>query len=175
MERIDLTQVTERSERLRRRHEEVSQAAIDAVAQARELIEECSSAPWRTTPPRAELAKELDGVVNVDQRLAELQELIRARGQHVLALGKKLSKGRKAAAAKLDEAILGEVAEMELAEATFVTSITPLAEGTRVGDVAVAAHGLDQVEFLWSANRGEPARPLARSTSRRAVFDVDVW
>ncbi len=114
------------------------------------------------------VAKELDTLVNSDARLAELAQKAQERGREVLKVGKELSKARQKAAKRLDKAILAEVAEMELAEAVFLTSLTPrpAAGDNRVIDgVAVGPTGLDEVEFLWSANRGEEPRPLARIAS----------
>jgi DNA repair protein RecN (Recombination protein N) len=114
------------------------------------------------------IRNELDGIINVDARLDELGKKLAAQGQEVGRLGKELSAARKKAAAKLDKSILSEVAEMELPEAVFVTSVTPRvlsSEGTQIDGRAVGITGFDKVEFLWSANRGEPPRALARIAS----------
>ena len=81
--------------------------------------------------------------------LSEQEGLVQAQAQA-------LSAARARAAIRLGAAIEAEVAEMELPGATF-----------RVQQVAgeLTEAGLDQVEFVWSANPGEALRPLVRIAS----------
>lgn len=106
-----------------------------------------------------QLLAELETVDNADVRLDELLQQGKKLEADVRKLGAELTAARKKAAKKLDKAILLEAAEMELGGAAFVTSLTNSSEASP------RVHGLDDVEFLWSANPGEPSRALAKIAS----------
>ncbi len=115
-----------------------------------------------------ELTAELDALDNADVRSVELDNKAKALGKEVLALGKELSAARHKAAKKLDKVIASELSEMELAGALFQTRLEALAaspEAPALDGSATSPQGLDAVEFMWSANKGEPARPLAKIAS----------
>jgi DNA repair protein RecN (Recombination protein N) len=117
---------------------------------------------------KSELSQELDGVENVDARLDELAKQVAVVEQEAVSLARELSQGRAKAAARLDAAILDEVADMELADAVFHTRLrerAAAADAITVGEVTLAESGMDDVEFLWSANKGEAPRALARIVS----------
>ena len=117
---------------------------------------------------QAELMAELDALEHADERLASLDSEVQRCEVDVLRLAQELSEQRQAAAARFHEAIEAEVADMDLNGAVFRTLFTAR---TSPGDeVALAGrginhNGLDDVEFVWSANRGEPPRSLARIAS----------
>ncbi len=116
---------------------------------------------------REALAQELDGIEHRDSRIADIVAQSEALAAEVLRLAQELSKARRAAAARLDKAVLAEAADMELADAVFVTEVRPLpaGQGVSVGGLMMGPSGSDQVEFLWSANPGEPPRALAKIAS----------
>ncbi len=68
----------------------------------------------------------------------------------------RLTAARTAAAARLDAAILGELAPLKMERAHFVTGITPADPGPE---------GADQVAFTVATNPGAPAGPLNRIAS----------
>ncbi len=115
-----------------------------------------------------ELALELENVVDGDAHLAELEAQAAASQLRVLGLARELSQMRHAAAERLSGAIVAEVHDMDLRGARFITHITPRAptcEAATISDQVVGPHGIDEVEFLWSANRGEDPRSLSRIAS----------
>lgn len=117
---------------------------------------------------QAELVAELDTLGNTDVRLHALERSIAAGEEAVVRLARELSAARAAAAARLDEVVQGELADMDLRGAVFLTRILPrreAADGVKVGDMALTAQGIDDVEFLWNANPGEVPRALARIAS----------
>jgi len=67
-----------------------------------------------------------------------------------------LSKKRRAASAKLDRAVAGELAPLKLDAARFRTDVADDAEGPG---------GRDRVEFLIATNPGAPFAPLAKIAS----------
>ncbi len=97
--------------------------------------------------------------------MADLNTQIEACEREVLADAQKLSKVRKRAAKKLDKGIAAEAADMDLEDAVFQTRMEQRdarSDGISVADTQLGPLGFDDVEFLWSANAGQPPRPLAR-------------
>jgi DNA repair protein RecN (Recombination protein N) len=68
-----------------------------------------------------------------------------------------LRRERERAARQLERAITAELGRLALPRAAFAVQLAPR-------DV-LRADGADEVEFLFSANPGEPVRPLARVAS----------
>lgn len=113
------------------------------------------------------------------------EELARLEGsdQHVDALGEQLqhvekslaekalqlSQVRRETAAKVEGAIAERLSKLQMPQARFVVSMRrrPSDDGVFVeGErVHVDRRGIDDVEFLFSANPGQEVRPLARIAS----------
>jgi DNA repair protein RecN (Recombination protein N) len=81
----------------------------------------------------------------------------------------RVSKVRVQIGKKLGERIVTELADLRMERAQFEVSIQQQedAEGCYVGDKRYAfdSEGIDYVEFMMSANPGEPLRPLAKVAS----------
>lgn len=75
------------------------------------------------------------------------------------ALAAQLTEARQRAGAELDQRIAEELAQLSMPSVQFVTRLTP-----NDGDEP-APHGMEDVEFLVSANPGQPARSLAKVAS----------
>jgi DNA repair protein RecN (Recombination protein N) len=117
---------------------------------------------------QSDIAQELETLDNADVRLDQLDKDIAAAEKGVLALAQQLSTARAEAASRFNTAIEAEVADMDLLGAVFRTQLEPrqeAADGLALGAARLAPTGMDDVEFLWSANRGEPPRQLARIAS----------
>jgi len=69
----------------------------------------------------------------------------------------KLGKGRAKTAAELGKAVSAAMQQLAMAGGRFEIALEKLEEG--------AAYGLESVEFLVSANAGQPLRPLAKVAS----------
>ncbi|WP_036190711.1 DNA repair protein RecN [Marinobacter lipolyticus] len=102
----------------------------------------------------AELASLDDGEGSVEQLAAQLE----AQRQCFDELAGQLSEARQLAAANLDQRIAEELAQLSMPSVQFVTHLN------RTGGEP-APHGFEEVEFLVSANPGQPARPLAKVAS----------
>jgi len=114
------------------------------------------------------LKDELHGLDNKDARLDELDLEIAERERTLVVLARELSAARLKSAKKFDQSVVREVGDMNLEGAVFVSELRPRpasGEAMGVGDVTLGNDGMDEVEFLWSANRGEPTRPLVRIVS----------
>ncbi len=112
---------------------------------------------------------ELDGITHAEERIAELEAEERQLLQAIGELGQRLSAARREAGARLAQAVERELDDLRMEHARFSVDLQwqDDPEGAYVGDrrVAFDATGLDRVEFLISANPGEPLRPLARVAS----------
>jgi len=103
----------------------------------------------------AELA-ELDGG---EGSLEKLEAELESQLKNFNKLACKLSKARAKAAAELDQRIAGELAQLSMPSVQFITQLN------RNSQDEPAPHGAEEIEFLVSANPGQPARPLAKVAS----------
>ncbi|MDO9243740.1 MAG: DNA repair protein RecN, partial [Rhodocyclaceae bacterium] len=128
-------------------------ARIDAVTQMarkhRTTPEELSAVLARLTARLAELTLAADPAA-----LAEREQQTAAAYR---ACAGRLSVERTRAAKTLGKAVSTAMQELAMAGGRFEVALTPLAEG--------AAYGLEAVEFLVTANAGQPLRPLAKVAS----------
>lgn len=96
---------------------------------------------------------------------AEEEDLLHRIGEVAL----RLSQARQAAAATLAAAVEQELADLRMAGTRFRVEIEQVEDprGCYVGDrrLAFDATGIDRVQFLVSANPGEPLKPLAKVAS----------
>jgi len=99
---------------------------------------------------------ELDGGEGSLEKLeAELEE----HRAHFDELAGQLTEKRQQAAANLDQRIAEELAQLSMPSVQFVTHLNRNDAGEP------APHGLEDIEFLVSANPGQPARSLAKVAS----------
>ncbi|MDA8338845.1 MAG: DNA repair protein RecN [Nitrospiraceae bacterium] len=139
---IDPQRLTELDERLDliKRLEKKYGEGVDAVLKYRDDAEE-----------------ELKGLVTAEEQQESLQSGLDAKETEIKAMSDKLSNKRIAAAKKMEKAILGELHDLGFQKADFKVDIKKRAD--------ISAHGMDDVEFLFSANPGEPPRPLIKVAS----------
>ncbi|MBZ0275856.1 MAG: DNA repair protein RecN [Anaerolineae bacterium] len=113
--------------------------------------------------------KDLDNIEHSEERLQELRAEEEKLLRHIGELGGKISRVRQMFGKKLGERIVQELADLRMERAQFEVAITQTekSDGCYVGDKRLAfdATGIDSVEFLMTANPGEPLRPLARVAS----------
>ena len=103
----------------------------------------------------AELA-ELDGG---EGSLERLETELASQRTAFTELADQLTEKRQQAAVDLDQRIAEELAQLSMPSVQFVTHLN-----RNAGDEP-APHGLEDIEFLVSANPGQPARPLAKVAS----------
>jgi DNA repair protein RecN (Recombination protein N) len=105
-----------------------------------------------------------DELINADETIATLKltrEKILAR---LFAVCKKLTVQRKLAALKFEKEIVTELNELGMSGATFQVQFNE-GSGKDITEQFITSKGWDEVEFLFSANKGEPAKPLAKIAS----------
>lgn len=91
------------------------------------------------------------------QDLAQLADDARLAEQSFMALAEQLRNGRQHAASAFCEQIQVFLQGLGMGNARLELTLTPLAKPS--------AHGLDDIEFLFSANPGQPLRPLGKVAS----------
>lgn len=112
---------------------------------------------------------ELSAIQGADERIEELEKeetrLLRQLGEMAATLSEK----RREAAERLAREVEAELQELRMKDTRFQVDFRHQEdpEGLPVGGrrLAFDATGIDRVEFLVSANPGEPLRPLARVAS----------
>lgn len=113
--------------------------------------------------------KELESIEHSEERLEELTaketQLLRNIGE----LSERISRVRKTIGRKLGEKVVAELADLKMEQTRFEVEIKHSEDpnGCFVGEQRLAfdANGIDQVQFLMSANPGQPLRPLAKVAS----------
>ncbi|MCW8866988.1 MAG: DNA repair protein RecN, partial [Marinobacter sp.] len=98
----------------------------------------------------------LDGGEGSLEQLAAELDSQRGRFDELAA---ELSEARARAAAELDQRVAAELAQLSMPNMQFITHLN------RSNGGELAPHGLEEIEFLVSANPGQPARPLAKVAS----------
>ena len=101
----------------------------------------------------------LDAIEQGDADLADLEAAERAAHAAYTARAEALHASRVAAGARLDEAVMAELAPLKLDAARFRTSVV------RQEEDRWGAGGMDSVEFLIATNPGAPFAPLTKIAS----------
>lgn len=105
------------------------------------------------------MKQDLEQYCQAEQQLTELDATLKKVFERCVELAEKLREIRRKAARGLSRTVEGELAALHIPHARFEAHIEPLPRE------ALTARGLDRVEFLFTANPGEPLAPLARVAS----------
>lgn len=105
------------------------------------------------------IREKLSGLRNARDRGAELSELSRKAAGWYLTNARKLSAARKDAAKRFSAAVAETMSGLGMPGGAFETAMVA------GGDGEEKSHGIDSIEFLISANPGQPPRPLAKVAS----------
>ncbi len=112
---------------------------------------------------REKLAGRLRDLQNREQALTDCRRKLAALAADATEKAQKLRSARLAAAARLEEKVTRELAFLDLPNVR--TQILVSESRDAAGNRKLLPTGMDEVEFLFSANPGEPLRPLARTAS----------
>jgi DNA repair protein RecN (Recombination protein N) len=132
---------------------DAANARLDELARLRKKYGELDSLPAKLEAMKTEL----DSLEHSDQRLAALSTEVERLDKAVRDAGLKLREKRKKAAGPFAAKIAEKLRPLGMPEAVLEWSFGELAQPSPTG--------LDAVELLLSANRGEPARPLHKVAS----------
>ena len=102
----------------------------------------------------------LESLAADTEKLITEREVLRKK---MFDAGITLSEKRREAAAKFEQAILKELSELGMGNSSFIVDFDELPATAE--DAVFVENGIDTVEFLISANVGEPPKPLARIIS----------
>ncbi len=105
---------------------------------------------------RDALSQELDALEAGGQDLEALQTELIERENLLQMASTELGAARRALAAELKQALLNQLQVLAMPGVSFDVQFTPS---------AYSREGAEEVEFLFSANPGEPLRPLAKVAS----------
>ena len=105
------------------------------------------------------LLDELEDLNADDEAIERLGEELAAYARHYEEKATDLSRIRQAAAGELSLAVEAEIQRLGMPGGRFSVTLKPVAEGD------YPPYGFEQVEFLVSANPGQPLRPLAKVAS----------
>lgn len=100
--------------------------------------------------------EELNKLELADERLDAIEEELKAEEDMLINYAHALSERRKSIAGKLEELIKNELRDLAFSNIDFRIDIKK--------DL-LTSHGMDKVEFLFSANPGEPPKPLVKIAS----------
>ena len=106
-----------------------------------------------------QLQTELNELEHAGVHLSNLEEQVSTLHASYLEKAETLSKARRKAARKLEKSIVQLLYTLGMPEAKFTLDIQTQPEER------ATASGLDQIEFLVSANPGQPPQPLAKVAS----------
>ena len=106
---------------------------------------------------RDDIASKLEKIDNFDDEKHRLEKQLIASKNELLAACSILTALRKEIAAELETKILAELSDLNFKDARMEITVKPLSAPTE--------EGMDKVEILISANRGEPLKPLYKIAS----------
>lgn len=92
----------------------------------------------------------------MDENRVKLEQKVKKLREETESLAQTVSGARKSAAQKLSAQICENLAFLNMPNAVFFVQITPC---------DINEKGMDSVEFLLSANKGEPPKPLTKIVS----------
>ena len=108
---------------------------------------------------RNTLQHEMDSLHQSDEALDQLHKDVCDARKAYISIANELSESRKKHAAILAKAVDTQLHSLGMTDARFSAQLTTL------DDNKWNANGLEEVEFLIAANRGQTARPLAKVAS----------
>jgi DNA repair protein RecN (Recombination protein N) len=108
----------------------------------------------------ARLVDELKTLENAETRLGELEARLAALRRDYDGAAEKLTAARRRAAKALGRQVTDLMRVLGMPGGTFEVRVEPAGV-----DAAVSPHGVDAIEFLVSANPGQPPKPVAKVAS----------
>ena len=106
---------------------------------------------------RDDIVSKLEKIDNFDDEKHRLEKQLIASKNELLAACSILTALRKEIAAELETKILAELSDLNFKDARMEITVEPLSTPTE--------EGMDKIEILISANRGEPLKPLYKIAS----------
>lgn len=108
---------------------------------------------------------ELNRLENAEERGAEIEGALKRAEALAFETAQKLSKERRAAALLLARSVKQELGDLNMVNAQFNVAFVPEAMPENVTTADLTERGMDQIEFLLAANKGEQPKPLNKVAS----------
>jgi DNA repair protein RecN (Recombination protein N) len=144
---------------------EADPRALEAIESRRDLIRRLTRKYRREVPAllewRGQIAQELAVGDDATGSLERARERVATAEKAMRATGRALSRKRTAAAAEWGGRITKELKPLGLGHARIEFAVVTAPES----DQRPAPHGLDEIALRFTANPGEPPRPLQRIAS----------
>jgi DNA repair protein RecN (Recombination protein N) len=99
---------------------------------------------------------EMKALESVDEQKAALENELATKEALLSEAGATLSAKRKDAALRMEKLVSHELKELAFGDAEFLIDIR---------HEEISPYGIDRIEFLFSANKGEPPKPLVKIAS----------
>lgn len=126
-------------------------AAIETIARKHRVE------PEHLLDLQEKLASEFEQLEKLEASIEQVKKGLDSAEARFASASKKLSTARRGAAQKLSERITTLMQTLGMPGGRFEVAVKPAA--------SPAAHGSDEIEFLVSANPGQPPRPLSKVAS----------
>lgn len=105
----------------------------------------------------ADAERKLSRIENRGEEIVKLQKLAQEREAEVLKLGRQIAKKRADAAPKLAKEVASHLTDLGFKQSVFAAQITSLPGPSQTG--------LEEVDFHFAPNPGEPSKPLRMTAS----------
>jgi DNA repair protein RecN (Recombination protein N) len=113
--------------------------------------------------------EELNSLENREELAGRLETDLQESRLALGELAERLTAVRQTGAGRLEQAIVAQLADLNMEKTQFQIRLTQTVDATGVpyrgGMCAVTGNGVDQGEFLIAPNPGEPLKPLAKIAS----------
>lgn len=109
------------------------------------------------------ITAQLTALTTLDEKLAALREEITTCVTAYHKIADKVSATRQQAAATLSQLVTAKMHELGMPDGKFSIQITPLVNANNANKLT--PYGMENVEFLVSANAGQPLQPLHKVAS----------
>ena len=106
-----------------------------------------------------ELKQQLDAFSSTETHCVELRDLVARDLRELSSLCQQLTQGRRRASEQIAKRITKELRALRMEKTNLLIKVGP------AEDAAYGPTGQDRIEFLFSANPGEPMMPLAKVAS----------
>lgn len=129
------------------------------MAEIHALARKHRQAPEDLAAYHQQLQQELQDLESNDEQLAQAQQQLSVAHEQYLVLAQQLRQQRQHAGESLAQHIANSMQELGMEGGRFAIQLQPLA------DEQGKAHGLDKIEFMVSANPGQPLQALRKVAS----------
>ena len=139
------------------------EAVDDRLELLRKLCKKYGKDFSEITIYRDKALEELNAIESSDEKLASIKTALKQKQDALLQAAQHLSEKRTKNARKIETLIIANLKDLAFTAPSFKIDLCQ--EKDHDSKYTINAHGMDRVEFLFSANPGEPLKPLSRIIS----------